>query len=41
MAILAGLRSDISSFLSFCLVLAEGSKAEKEEDDGRDDYPYH
>jgi hypothetical protein len=41
MAILAGLGSDISSFFLFCLVLAEGSKAEKEEDDGRDDYPYH
>jgi hypothetical protein len=41
MAILAGLGSDISSLLLFCLVLAEGSKTEKKEDDDRDDYPYH
>jgi len=41
MAILAGLGPDVSSFFSFCLVLAEGSKAEKEEDDGRGNHPYH
>jgi hypothetical protein len=41
MAILAGLGSDISSFLPFCLVLAEGNKAEKEQNDGRGDHPYH
>jgi hypothetical protein len=40
MAILAGLGSDISSFLPFCLVLAEGNKAEKEQNDGRGDQPY-
>jgi hypothetical protein len=37
MAILAGLGSNISSSLLFWLVLAEGSKAEKEENDGRAD----
>ena len=41
MAILAGLGSDISPFLLFCLVLAEGNKAEKEEDNGRGNHPYH
>ena len=32
MAILAGLRSNISSFLPFCLVLAEGRVANEDED---------
>ena len=41
MAILAGLGPDISSLFPFSLLLTEGSKAEKEEDDGRGDYPYH